>query len=74
MFGSTAIEQQFHEFSDSVSTQYGVPGLCALTYSVSPTADALDFGVSILISESIYYINVLTTDPSRIGQIANLTL
>jgi hypothetical protein len=63
LFGDNAIEQQFDEFSDTVSTQYGVPDLCKLSYFVNLTPDASNFGVSILKNGSSYYIKVLTIDP-----------
>ena len=62
LFGATATQQQFFEFTDSVSTQYSVPGLCALSYLIALSADAISFGVSILFITPNYYLKVLTTN------------
>jgi len=64
----------FSLFSDTVSIEFGIPGLCALTYTLTPSADATIFGVSIFISLQNYYIKVLTTDRSKIGKTVNLSL
>jgi hypothetical protein len=64
----------FSLFSDTVSIEFGIPGLCALTYTLAASEDATVFGVSIFISLPNYYIKVLTTDWTKIGQTINLSL
>ena len=66
-FGDAALQQAFTEFTDSVSTQYGVVGLCALNYALSPSGDATTYGVLIVNTPPNYFIQVLTTDPLLIG-------
>ena len=61
-------------FSDTVATEYGVPNLCALTYSLGLSADAATFGVSILFSTPNYYLKVETTNQTLIGQTKSFTL
>lgn len=57
-----------------MSIQYGIPDLCALSYTIALNADATTFGVSILFNTPNYYIRILTTNQTLIGQTINLTL
>jgi hypothetical protein len=66
-YGGPATQQLFTQFSDTVSSQYGVPGLCSLTYTLALSADATAFGVSILFISPNYYIQVLTLDLALMG-------
>jgi hypothetical protein len=37
----------FLAFDNTVEVQYGIPGLCSLTYSLADPTDATNFGVSL---------------------------
>jgi hypothetical protein len=47
IFGDPAMVTGFTAFNDSVALQYGVPTLCALSYSLSPSADATKYAVTV---------------------------
>ena len=71
LFGDPAVIAPF-AFTDSVATQYGVPGLCALSLTLSPSADAATFGVTL---DSVgLTITVYPPNKLLIGQSATFTL
>jgi len=41
------IYTKFEVFTDTVADSYNIPGLCALSYTLSPQTDATKFGVKI---------------------------
>ena len=64
-FGDPALVIPFTAFEDSVATDYGVPGLCALNYLIEP--DYSNIGVTI--DQSALTINVHTTNSALIGTV-----
>ena len=52
-FGSPALLSPFSAFADSVASDYATPGLCSLTYSIGPAANAVAFGVTVLTTPSL---------------------
>jgi hypothetical protein len=73
-FGTTtALVTPYTDFTDSVSTQYGVTNLCALVYSLSLAADATTYGVS-LVTGLPNSISVLTTNGALKGTQIALTM
>jgi hypothetical protein len=71
--GDTAFSQVFTAWTDDVSTAYAVAGLCNLSYSLFPEADANTFGVTLETTPSLA-IRVITTNASLIGQSVSLSL
>ena len=59
-------------FSDSVSTQYSTPTLCALTYSLSLAADATTYGATV--DSATLKISVYTVSTALVGTSTTLTL
>jgi hypothetical protein len=71
--GDTAMSKVFTAWTDTVSTAYAVAGLCNLSYSLLPGADATTFGVTIVTTPSLA-IRVITTNSSLIGQSVSLSV
>ena len=71
-FNDLALATSFLAFDDSVATSYSVPGLCALTYTLSLAADATNYGVTV--NSVTKQISVLTTNSGLIGTSISLTL
>jgi len=66
MFGSVApLVLPFAPFDDLVSTQYAVPGLCGVVYSISSPTDASNYGVTA--NSAGLTISVMTTNYLLIG-------
>ena len=72
MFGDPTLVTPFTAFDDTVSTEYAMPGLCALAYSLSLAADATNYAV--LVDSIAPSISVLTTNNALIGTSVTLTL
>jgi hypothetical protein len=47
MFGDPVMTFTFLPYSDTVASQYGVPSLCALVYTLTLALDATNFGVTV---------------------------
>ena len=73
VFGDPTLLISFSAFADSVSVEYGIAGLCALTYSLSLATDATAYGATILTTPSLQ-ISVLTTNNLLFGTSVSLTL
>jgi hypothetical protein len=71
--GDTALSQIFTAWTDTVSTAYAVAGLCNLSYSLFPEADATNFGVTLVTTPSLA-IRVITTNSLLIGQSVSLSV
>jgi len=72
-FGGTTVLTPYTDFSDSVSTQYGIPTLCALVYSLELAASATTYGVTIIPGVP-NQISVYTNDPLLKGTQVSLTM
>jgi len=72
VFGNPVLVTPFTAFGDSVATQYGIVGLCALTYSLSLAADAISYGVSV--NSLTNAISVLTSNSALMSTSTSLTL
>ena len=72
MFGDPVLITNFLAFDDSVATDYGLPDLCSLTYSLSLAADATNYGVAL--NSATPSISLLTTDSFLIGTSIALTI
>jgi hypothetical protein len=65
-FTMAALLKSFTNFADSVSTAYDVANLCDIQYALSPAAEAIKYGVT-LVSGTPNKISVLTVDKALIG-------
>lgn len=63
----------FTNFADSVSTAYGIPTLCALTYSLTLAADATNYGVTI-VAGTPNQISINPTNSALVGTSVMLSL
>jgi hypothetical protein len=72
-FGSTTLLTPYTDFSDTVSSQYGIANMCALVYSLSLAADATNYGVT-LVTGAPNQISVYTTNVALKGTQITLTM
>ena len=61
-FGDSPMYVPFFSFADSAATDYNVPDLCNLKYSLTPALDATAFGTSLSINATAMNIEIYPTD------------